>query len=151
MKPFLHLPSKNNSYYESDKRFNLDSRLIFTFGSNEAGRHGAGAALFARLAYGAKYGVGSGRTGRCYAIPTKDKNLKVLPLESIHRYVNEFIQFTQDHTELYFYVTPIGTGYAGFEHSEIAPLFKGCINSWFPLEWKPYLEGDTSCLLPIVP
>lgn len=45
---------------------------IFVFGSNLAGGHGAGAAKAAREHYGARYGVGSGRTGRAYAIPTKD-------------------------------------------------------------------------------
>ena len=49
------------------------SKPIFVFGSNEAGRHGKGAALAAKLQYGAVYGVGRGRTGNAYAIPTKDK------------------------------------------------------------------------------
>ena len=50
--------------------------MIFVFGSNLAGRHGAGAALYAARKYGAKYGVGVGRTGDAYALPTKDENLK---------------------------------------------------------------------------
>lgn len=44
--------------------------VIFVFGSNLAGRHGLGAARTALLEYGASYGVGEGRTGRSYAIPT---------------------------------------------------------------------------------
>ena len=58
-------------------------REIFVFGSNEAGRHGKGAALHARQHYGAKYGVGFGRTGDAWAIPTKDAQLRTLPLDRI--------------------------------------------------------------------
>ena len=45
---------------------------IFVFGSNLAGRHGKGAALHAKLHYGAIVGRGVGRQGNSYAIPTKD-------------------------------------------------------------------------------
>ena len=56
-----------------------DKPWIFVFGSNLAGRHGKGAALFARQERGAIYGVGQGRTGNAYAIPTKDERLRTLP------------------------------------------------------------------------
>lgn len=36
---------------------------IFVFGSNMAGRHGKGAALYARLNHGAVYGQGIGLQG----------------------------------------------------------------------------------------
>lgn len=49
---------------------------IFVFGSNLAGRHGKGAALSALHYHGAEYGVGIGRTGQAYAIPTKRKPLR---------------------------------------------------------------------------
>lgn len=67
-----------------------DPPEIFVFGSNEAGRHGKDAALHARQHYGAKYGVGLGRTGDAWAIPTKDGKLKTLPLEKIEKYVAQF-------------------------------------------------------------
>ena len=51
---------------------------IFVFGSNEAGRHGAGAARV-HLQYGAVYGWGYGHYGNSYAIPTLSKNLKPIP------------------------------------------------------------------------
>ena len=53
---------------------------IFVFGSNLAGRHGKGAALWARQHRGAVYGVGVGRTGDSYAIPTKDGRFVILVL-----------------------------------------------------------------------
>lgn len=55
-------------------------KAIFVFGSNEAGVHGAGAAAYAMRFRGAVYGEGVGRKGRSYAIPTKDMEIKTLPL-----------------------------------------------------------------------
>lgn len=50
--------------------------VIFVFGSNPEGRHGAGAAKTARIQFGAQYGVGEGLTGNAYALPTKDLRIK---------------------------------------------------------------------------
>ena len=112
---------------------------IFVFGSNLAGRHGKGAALYARENYGAKYGVGHGRTGYSYAIPTKDYKLKTLPLDAIKIYVGQFIEYAKDNPQLNFMLTPIGTGLAGYTHSQIAPMFCGCpSNVEFPEEWSSW-------------
>lgn len=97
---------------------------IFVFGSNLAGRHGAGAALTAFKDWGAHYGVGFGRTGRAYAIPTKDARLRPLPLELIAVYVSQFLSYAQNHAELDFQVTRIGCGLAGYTDAQIAPMFK---------------------------
>jgi hypothetical protein len=68
------------------------TNTIFVFGSNLAGRHGKGAALCARQHHGAVYGVGVGRTGDSYAIPTKDVTLRTLPLKTIEAFVDQFIE-----------------------------------------------------------
>lgn len=116
------------------------SNTIFVFGSNEAGRHGKGAALTARQQHGARYGQGSGRQGDSYAIPTKDKHLNTLPIEYIKPHVIQFCEYAFDHPELNFYVTRIGCGLAGYKESYIKPLFdnwmdkygilKNCEFSW---------------------
>jgi len=98
---------------------------VFTFGSNEAGRHGAGAAKQA-LRFGARYGQGFGLAGQTFAIPTMDKNIIKLPLEKVEDYVERFIQFASYHPEKIFLVTAVGCGLAGFSVEEIAPLFWGC-------------------------
>lgn len=99
-------------------------RQIFVFGSNLAGRHGKGAALYARQKHGAIYGQGIGLQGEAYGIPTKDEKIKTLPLYRIKEYVDQFIQFAKDHPELMFYVSPVGCGLAGYIPYQIAPLFK---------------------------
>lgn len=60
-----------------------DPHLVFVFGSNLAGRHGKGAALIARDCFGARYGAAEGLTGRAYALPTKDAELRFLPFQTI--------------------------------------------------------------------
>jgi hypothetical protein len=101
----------------------LKANEIFVFGSNLAGRHGAGAAYTAYVKFGAVYGVGAGRTGQCYAIPTKDYNINTLPLRVIEEHVNAFYRYARLHGNLTFLVTPIGCGLAGYTYEDIAPLF----------------------------
>lgn len=96
---------------------------IFVFGSNLAGRHGAGAALFAKKNFGAVNGICMGFQGRCYSVPTKDQRLVTLPLGAIGVYVGEFLKAAKFHAGLTFLVTEIGCGLAGFHPKEIAPLF----------------------------
>lgn len=98
---------------------------IFVFGSNLAGRHGKGAALWARRHRGAIYGHGVGPQGNAYAIPTKDRRLRVLPLEAIRDHVQDFLAYASLRPDLRFEVTPIGCGLAGYRPDQIAPMFAG--------------------------
>lgn len=97
--------------------------MIFVFGSNLAGRHGKGAALCARNIHGAEYGVGIGRTGNAYAVPTKDEHIRTLPLDRIVKYVADFLDYARAHPELEFEVTRIGCGLAGYHERDIKPMF----------------------------
>ena len=96
----------------------LKPNEIFVFGSNLAGMHGGGAARMAHMLFGAEMGVGVGRTGQCYAIPTMQGGV-----ETSRPYVDECVEYAQQHPELLFRVTRIGCGIAGFTNEEIAPLF----------------------------
>ena len=96
----------------------LKADEIFVFGSNLAGAHGGGAARIAVEDFGAIWGQGVGLQGQSYAIPTMQGGV-----ETIKPYVDEFIAFAKQHRELFFYVTRIGCGIAGFRDEEIAPLF----------------------------
>lgn len=117
----------------------MKSGMIFVFGSNLAGRHGAGAALEAREKWGAEIGRGIGRMGSSYAIPTKDKNLQVLPISEIEIHIVEFLGYAFIHPELNFFITRVGCGLAGYSNSEIAPFFKGAPkNCQLPESWKEY-------------
>ena len=119
----------------------LGANEIFVFGSNLAGRHGKGAALLARQKFGAVYGHGIGPQGRCYAIPTKDRHLKTLPLASIQKHVEEFLRRAKSTPELLFWVTEIGCGLAGYSAKEIAPMFRDAPNNCaLPLSFMEVLK-----------
>ena len=114
---------------------------IFVFGSNLAGIHGAGAALYARKHHGAIYGQGIGLQGQSYAIPTKDARIITLPIREITKYVNQFIDFAGRSPSMAFMVTRIGCGLAGYTDIQIAPLFKDATeNCVLPNEWEQYIN-----------
>ena len=116
----------------------LKDNEIFVFGSNLAGIHGAGAAKIALLHFGAIWNEGVGLHGQSYAIPTKDDHIKTMPLSKIKFYVNDFINYAQQHDYLTFYVTKIGCGLAGYKPKDIAPLFKDAMyveNIFLPEEF----------------
>ena len=115
---------------------------IFVFGSDTAGRHGAGAALYAKLHYQANYGQGEGLQGQNYAIPTKDGNLQPLPVSQISKAVQRFKNFARSNPQLSFFVTRIGCGLAGFRDEHIAPLFANTFhNCKLPQGWRA-LNGE---------
>ena len=95
---------------------------IFVFGSNIAGQHGGGAARLAYNQFGAEWGVGVGLTGQTYAIPTMHGGV-----DAIAPYVDEFIEFARQNSNMKFYVTRIGCGIAGFRDEDIAPLFRNAL------------------------
>jgi hypothetical protein len=110
--------------------------MVFVFGSNLAGRHGKGAALFALRNHGAIYGQGIGRQGNSYAIPTKDVQIKTLPLTEIEKYVDLFLQYAIENPDTIFEVTKIGCGLAGYKESDIKPMFKNApVNCKLPEGW----------------
>lgn len=113
---------------------------VFVFGSNLAGAHGAGAAAYAVKHWGAIYGQGVGHHGMSYAIPTKTQTIRTMPLNAIKPYVIDFMRYAELHPHLTFKVTQIGCGLAGYEASQIAPLFLGApSNCWFDTDWKQWL------------
>lgn len=129
---------KNQNYnraFTPDKISELKNNEIFVFGSNLQGAHGGGAARVALNNFGAILGQGVGLQGQSYAIPTMQGGV-----ETIKPYVDEFIDFAHQHTELQFYVTRIGCGIAGFRDKDIAPLFTKAIELPNIILPKSFLE-----------
>lgn len=100
----------------------MSVEIVFVFGSNLAGRHGKGAAYYAMKHFGAEYGVGVGRIGNSYAIPTKNKNLEVLSLDTIEDHIADFIEYAREHDTTMFIFTAIGTGLAGYDPDDISHI-----------------------------
>jgi hypothetical protein len=110
---------------------------VFVFGSNLAGRHGAGSAKAALREHGAVYGQGEGLQGRSYAIPTKDRQLRTLSITEVAAAVRRFIDFAKSHPEMTFNVVKVGCGLAGFRENEMIPFFRFApANCRLPEGWR---------------
>lgn len=110
---------------------------IFVFGSNIDGFHCGGAAKFAMLRFGAKYGEGDGPQGQSYAIPTVDCSYRHTKTS-----IQNFIAYAKDHPHLQFLVTEVGCGNAGWDVADMAPLFadaKEVKNISLPKKFWQYL------------
>ena len=104
----------------------LLSKQIFVFGSNTLGYHTGGASKTARKKFGAVWGQAEGLQGQSYAIPV-DYGKGVRNDEEVRAAVNRFIAFAKEHTDLFFLVTRVGCGTAGYHDEEIAQFFKGAL------------------------
>lgn len=131
-------------YHDDNSPIPASENVIWVFGSNSSGIHGAGAALIAKNMFDAEFYVGKGLTGRSYAIPTKGKyelKLPTLPLNDIFQHIRDFRTFANASPEKIFWVTRVGCGLAGYSDEQIAPLFSGSpTNCNFAIQWKPFLE-----------
>ncbi|MCQ2326549.1 MAG: hypothetical protein MJZ71_03205 [Bacteroidales bacterium] len=114
---------KDRPDFTPTKILSLKKDEVFVFGSNLEGAHGGGAARTAYKYFGAIWGQGVGMQGQSYGIPTMHGGVDV-----IKPYVDEFIAYAKNHKEMFFYVTRIGCGIAGFTDNEIAPLFAEAID-----------------------
>lgn len=122
----------------------LPENYVFVFGSNLAGRHGAGAAKWANQVCMAEYGIGEGPTGNSYALPTMDWNIRPLTLQRILTAVRLFRGFAASRPDLVFQVTQVGCGLGGRTKKDIAPMFAQMDmtkNCWFDTQWYEYM-GD---------
>jgi hypothetical protein len=123
----------------------LKENEVFVFGSNLAGIHGAGAAKDA-LKFGAEMGNGVAWSGQTYALPTKDKRLRTMPLHDIAFYLGGLCATIYNTQESIFLVTEIGCGLAGYTPDDIAPFFKpimNCPNLYLPQRfWNVLLKEE---------
>ena len=132
--------------YTPEAISSLKADEVFVFGSNLDGRHGGGAARAAVNKFGAIWGQGVGLQGQSYAIPSMQGGVA-----TIKPYVDQFIAFAQEHTELFFYVTRIGCGIAGFKDRDIAPLFKEAMSMSNVCLPESFVEENKNTTSPEVP
>lgn len=118
---------EKNNVYTPDYIDALLTNQIFVFGSNALGYHMGGASGTARKKFGAVWGQPEGLQGQSYAIPVdygkgvrKDAEVKIA--------IDRFIDFAKAHNELFFFVTRVGCGIAGYHDEEIAPFFREALN-----------------------
>ena len=115
---------EENKYigYTPDYIDKLLPKQIFVFGSNALGYHTGGASGAARKKFGAIWGQAEGLQGQCYAIPV-DYGKNVRKDKEVKEAIDRFIAFAKEHNELFFLVTRVGCGIAGYHDDEIAQYF----------------------------
>lgn len=124
----------------------IDSLLpkqIFVFGSNTLGYHTGGASGTARKKFGAVWGQAEGLQGQSYAIPV-DFGKNVRKDAEVKTAVERFIAFAKEHQELFFLVTRVGCGIAGYHDDEMAQFFKEALelkNVSLPKSFVDALNG----------
>jgi len=101
----------------------LEPNQVFVFGSNLAGRHGAGAARVALEKFGAKYGIGEGLQGQSYAFPTLDSYFRKVPVLTLKMAVYNLYQTCHLNPDKEFLLTKVGCGIAGFDEDYMKSLF----------------------------
>ena len=102
-------------------------KQIFVFGSNALGYHTGGASGTARKKFGAVWGQPEGLQGQSYAIPV-DYGKDVRKDAEVKAAVDRFIAFAKEHEELFFFVTRVGCGIAGYHDDEMAQYFKAALD-----------------------
>ena len=120
----------------------LQPNQVFVFGSNLAGRHGAGAAKQAREQFGAVYGVGEGIMRQSYAFPTLDRHFKRVPLQGLMASRDRLYSCCYDNPDKQFLLTKVGCGLAGYEESIMRELFSDSppANLVLPEDWRAALD-----------
>ena len=115
----------------------FDDPRVFVFGSNRKGIHGAGAARYAANSLGAKHGIGEGRTGHAYALPTCYLPGVPLTLDEVREHVMTFLAHASENPDVDFFVSEVGCGLAGFRPDQIAPMFMHAPdNCHLPPGWR---------------
>lgn len=116
--------------------------MIFVFGSNRAGIHGAGAARHALIHEGAVRYKGEGHYGNSYALPTKGFQIEEISVEEIKEHVDTFLKYAFANPDLNFKVTQVGCGLGGHNMWDIAPMFEYAPkNCFFDTVWEPVFDG----------
>ncbi|MEB3766364.1 hypothetical protein [Acinetobacter sp. MD2] len=139
----------NYQYHDESIIKNLNDDTIFVFGSDLAGKHSEGAARIAQQFFGALHGVGRGWSGQSFAIPTLNEHLQPMLLAQIQHYIEDFKIYTKQHPNTHYFITALGCGQAGYQTSDIAPLFRGISsNVTFPESFQPYIETNAAALFP---
>ena len=115
----------------------LKPNQLLVFGSNLAGRHGAGAAKQAHDQFGAQYGVGEGITGQSYAFPTLGMRLEQLPMADLCAARDRLYKCCSIFPSTEFLLTKVGCGLAGYPESEMRALFVDPpANLILPEDWR---------------
>jgi hypothetical protein len=115
--------------------------LIFVYGANTEGIHGAGAAKEAYEHFGARMGK-TGFNGRSYGVITKElrKNVAQITIHDLAAEIDRLYAFVIQRPApyAYFVFTEFGTGLANFSHQQVMDImnrYKWPANIYWTKNW----------------
>ena len=125
--------------------------IIFVFGSNPEGKHGAGSAKVALQKFGAKYGKGDGLHGQSYALITTEmrKGWPRITLEQITDNVRRLYEVARKMPDKRFMVAyrnqPDQRTLCGYTGAQMMQCFLSAgeipDNIWFSEEWYNAMQS----------
>lgn len=115
----------------------LPENSIFVFGSNTLGHHDGGGAKLAHEKFGAIYGMGYGFQGKSFAIATLDDEMQKMSLLAMRTQLETLCWIAERMPTVKFYLTPIGTGIAGFKMEELESILPSLPENIIPT-WKKH-------------
>ena len=121
------MEAKDYKGFTPDYIDNLLPKQIFVFGSNALGYHTGGASGTARKKFGAVWGQAEGLQGQSYAIPV-DYGKDIRKDAEVKAAIDRFLSFAKEHPDLFFMVTRVGCGVAGYNDAEMAQFFKSAMD-----------------------
>lgn len=121
------MEAKDYKGFTPDYIDNLLPKQIFVFGSNALGYHTGGASGTARKKFGAVWGQAEGLQGQSYAIPV-DYGKDVRKDAEVKAAIDRFLSFAKEQSDLFFMVTRVGCGVAGYNDAEMAQFFKSAMD-----------------------
>ena len=126
--------------------------IIFVFGSNPEGKHGAGSAKVALQKFGAKYGKGDGLHGQSYALITTEmrKGWPPITLEQITDNVRRLYEVARKMPDKRFMVAyrnqPDQRTLCGYTGAQMMKCFLSAgeipDNIWFSEEWYKAMNSE---------
>lgn len=102
----------------------LKKNEVIIVGTNANGLHFGGAARQAFDNFGLEWGVSEGLSGKAYAFPTLDMDMKPVSNTELKASRLKLYRCANEHPELTFYLTKVGCGIAGMDEVRVKKLFK---------------------------
>lgn len=110
--------------------------VVFVFETNLAGNLDHGIPRLAAVGYGAQPGLGSGASGRAFALPTANSQGRPLSVEVVRSYVLDFMNYAQARPEVTFRLGLIGQNLGPADRERILPFFEDAPkNCQLPASW----------------
>jgi len=118
---------------------------VFVFGSNMLGEHVEGNAQIAARFHQAAAGHWEGRTGNAYAIPYRDRQMKLMALRDIGGHVERFKAYASAQRGQPLQVARFACEKGAYSDAEVADLFRNAPpGAALPALWQRILDPGKS-------